>query len=249
MDGARLPVWLIVLAAMVWGAVVAWRWTASHAGWRSVAGLSLLAYLAMLGLQLKLPAPSGSSATSILLAVGCGTAALAIGANSSRLLLAAWLTVVLTVSGALLAMGEAAGAALTMILSAGGFLPWWATSINSRDVAEVAGAEQIEPVPPAPVATIAALSGLTLGIWGAIHSAAIHEAGRVSPGGQHSALLRDIVSETELPVLAAAPQRVSAWSRPELLGTLGILFFVGMLGVTSSDSNLAAGDRQHINPA
>lgn len=249
MDGARLPVWLIVLAALCWGAVVAWRWTASRTEWRSVAGLSLLAYLAMLALQLRLPAASDSSAGSILLAVGCGTAAFAIGANGPRMLLAAWLIVALTVTGALLTLGDAAGAALVLVLSAGGFLPWWGQRADSAGPPESLDAEQVRPLPPAPAATIVALAGLTLGVWGAVHSAAIHEVGTVSPGGQHSALPRGIVSESESPVFAPNPEAASPWSRPELLGIVGIVFFVGMLGVTSDASTPASDDRQHITPA
>lgn len=249
MDGARLPVWLIALALLFWGAVVAWRWTAGRPEWRSVTSLSLLAYLVMLGLQLRLPASSDSNAASILLAVGCGTAALAIGANAPRMLLGAWLFITLTATGALLALGDAAGAALMLVLSAGGFFPWWGQCADGGDTAGPSGAEQVSDPPPAPAATLAALASLTLGVWGAVHSAAIHEAGMVSPGGQHSALPRGIVSGSESPVFAATPQGASPWSGPELLGIVGMVLFVGMLGVTSDASSSASDDRQHVKPA
>ncbi len=249
MDGARLPVWLIALSLLFWGAVVAWRWSASRPEWRSVTSLSLLAYLGMLGRQLRLPASSDSNAGSILLAVGCGMAALAIGANAPRILLASWLSVTLIVTGALLALGDAAGAALALALSAGGFFPWWGQCAESADATEPLDADQFSTLPPAPVATTLALAGLTLSVWGAIHSAAIHEAGAVSPGGQHSALPRGLVSELESPVLVANPPVASTGARPELLGIVGLLFFVAMLGVTSGVSTPAADDLQRLTSA
>jgi hypothetical protein len=106
MEGDRLPVWLIALAALFWGAVVAWRWTANRPEWRSVAAMALLAYLTMLGLQLRLPAPDGSHIGPFLLVVGAATAALAIGIRSPRILLAAWLNPVVTTAQQLTALWD-----------------------------------------------------------------------------------------------------------------------------------------------
>lgn len=244
MEGARLPVWLVALAALFWGAAVAWRWTASRPEWRSVAAISLLAYLAMLGLQLQLPAPPGSFSAPLLVVVGAATAALASGVNSPRMLLAAWLTTTLLVSGALLAQREAAGVAMILILSAGGLLPWWSQRLEGESPS-TSGAEQSAIPAPAPLATIVALTLLSVGVWGAVHVAASGEASGVSPSGRRSTLPRGIVSGTKPIATPTAPPVPPTGIRPELLGLVGLLSFAGLLGAGGNSATSPPKEHRH----
>lgn len=248
MEGDRLPVWLVALAALFWGAMVTWRWSASRPEWRFVAAVSLLAYLAMLGLQLRLPAPPESNSAPLLLFAGCATAALACGLNSSQLLLTAWLTSAILVSGALVVHGEAPDAAIILIFSAGGLLPWWFQRVDGGESPSSAVAEPTTN--PAPLASIVALTLLTVGSSGAIHAAASGEASGVSPSGRRSTLPRGIVSGTKpltAPTTLPAP---STGVRPELLGLVGILCFAGLLGAHGETAHSPADqDQQRVIPA
>lgn len=238
MEGVRVPVWLLALGTLFWGAVVAWRWTASRPEWRSVAAASLLAYLAMLGYQLRLPATVETHGfAALLLVAGCAAAALAVGVRLAQSLLWLWLVVVLTVCGALLALGQAAEAVLMLVFSAGGLCPWWDGNRNvgaSALPARSTSAQDGEFHPP-PATAVMALALLSLGVWGAVHRTASREADIVSPGGQHSTLPRGIVSGTKSRAVTANRAGSTPWTRPELFGIVGVLLFASTLGASGRD--------------
>jgi hypothetical protein len=102
------------------------------------------------------------------------------------------------------------------------------------EVAITSVAEASASLPQFPGATVIALTLLSLGVWGAIHSAASEEAKSVSPGGQRSTLPRGIVSGTKALATPSLPPASSHWTSAPLLGIVGVLFFVGMLGITGS---------------
>lgn len=236
MEFDGLPWWLSLLAGLFWLSVVAWRWAARFEEWRSIAGLSLVVYLALLVLLLGAPPKELFRQYPILtltLFVSVLAAALGCGTRSRSASLVCWL---LAAAGpvALAAMSPESGSAsylllLTCVL-AGAVFPWWVTpSETNEQLPRGVAASDSGASSPWPVAI--SLTLISIGVWAPLYLAARGETGIQSPSAQRSALPRWTLRDAKSPVnVANSPP---FWSRPGVLALMGV---IGFAGLTSSFS-------------